>query len=415
MGHIGKEGAFGAVGSLGRCNGIRKCLIHLPVGGAVGQDKDILGSALYLAAYGDDVEPAPFLSLPMLKLEIPFALLPAEQPFQIVFVALRETIRVQRCQNTGILPDFSPRDAQQPLDVRTDIIRLGGLYVHHQENIIHVTRKLLEQLIPVQDLGILPAQGCMASAHDEQNDQQRKTCNDARHDLHRMEPQLVQTGIDDLGRHKPHHRPVLDRSALVDQIIAGVAQFDPQVSAAALRKGIGQFRDLFLRKVGMVAQHRNEIVNGLLAVYGVVDDHPPVRVDDIVAGIALKGRVVQQSKHRIIIIRDGNGIVGKAPVAALRFGTDERKHLGLAGQRRVHNDILIMGKLFVQIGLQAKIAGFPGHGDVVAVVGKKVKVGKSGILLCLLDIRLNFVLVRGVFQKAVVQMQVGHIFAHHLF
>ena len=82
----------------------------------------------------------------------------------------------------------------------------------------------------------------------------------------------------------------------------------------------------------MVAQHRNEIVNGLLAVYRTVDDHPPVRVDDIVAGIALKGRVVQQSKHRIIIIRDSNGIVGKAPVAAMGFGADERKHLGSTGQ-----------------------------------------------------------------------------------
>ena len=55
---------FGAVGSLGRCNGIRKCLIHLPVGGAVGQDKDILGPALYLAAHGDVMEPAPLLWSP---------------------------------------------------------------------------------------------------------------------------------------------------------------------------------------------------------------------------------------------------------------------------------------------------------------------------------------------------------------
>ena len=351
----------------------------------------------------------------MLILLIPFALFPAEKPFQKVFAMSRSVFRVQPIQNMDILPDFSPRDAQQTLDVRTDIVRLGGLYVHHQENIIHVTRKLLEQLVPVRDLGILPAQGRMASAHDEQNDQHGNAYGNARHDLHRMEPQLVQTGIDNADRHKPHHRPVLDRCALVDQIIADVTQLYPHISAAALRKGIGQLRDLFLGKVGMVAQHCNKVVNGLLAVYGVVDDHPPIRVDDIVAGIALKGRVVQQSKHRIIIIRDGNGIVGKAPVAALRFRTDERKHLGLAGQRRVHNDILIMGELFVQIGLQAKIAGLPGHGDVVAVVGKKVKVGKSGILLRLLDIRLNFVFIRGVFQKAVVQMQIGHIFAHHLF
>ena len=103
----------------------------------------------------------------------------------------------------------------------------------------------------------------------------------------------------------------------------------------------------------MVAQRRKEVVDRFLTVYGIVDHHPPVRVDDIVAGIALKGRVVQQSKHRVIIIRDGNGVVGKAPIAALRFGTDERKHLGLAGQRRVHDDILIVSELFVQIGLQA--------------------------------------------------------------
>ena len=68
-----------------------------------------------------------------------------------------------------------------------------------------------------------------------------------------------------------------------------------------------------------------------------------------------RGRAVQQPKHRIIRIREGNGIVGKTPVAALRFGTDERQHLGLAGKRRVHDDILIVSELFVQIGLQAKV------------------------------------------------------------
>ena len=255
----------------------------------------------------------------------------------------------------------------------------------------------------------------MASARDQQDDQHRKAKDDARNDLHRIEPQLIQTGVDDADRDKPHHRPVLDRRALVDQIITGVAQFYLQVSAAALRKGIRKGKDLFLGKVGMVAQRRKKIVDRFLTVYGIVDHHPPVRVDDIVAGIALKGRVVQQPKHRVIIIRDGNGVVGKAPVAALRFGTDERKQLGLAGQRRVHDDILIVSELFVQIGLQAKIAGLPGHGHVVAVVGEEVKVGKSGILLRCLDIRLNFVLIRGAFQKAVVQMQIGQVFAHHLF
>ena len=290
VGHIGKEGALGAVGSLGGGNGIRKRLIHLFVGCAVGHDKDVFGPALHLAAYGDVMEPAALFGFQMLKLEIPFPLLPAEKPIQKVFALLRGA---QLVQSEGILPDFSPRDAQQPLNVRADIIHLGGLCVQHQENVVHVQRELLEQFIPVQELGVLLAQCGMASAHNEQNDQHRKTYGDARYDLYRMEPQLIQIGIDDLGRHKPHHRPALDSSTLVDQIIADVAQFDLHVSAAALCKGIGQIQDLRLGKIGMVAQHRNEIVNGLLAVYRIVDDHPPIRVDDIVAGIALKGRVVQ--------------------------------------------------------------------------------------------------------------------------
>ena len=132
--------------------------------------------------------------------------------------------------------------------------------------------------------------GAAECLREKKKEQQRKTCGDARHDLRRAEPQHVQIGIDDADRHKPHHRPVLDRCALVDQIITGVAQFDLQVSAAALRKIIRKGKNLFLGKIRMVAQHRNEVVNDFLAVYGIVDDHPPIRVDDIVAGIALKSR-----------------------------------------------------------------------------------------------------------------------------
>ena len=164
----------------------------------------------------------------------------------------------------------------------------------------------------------------------------------------------------------------------------------------------------------MVAQHRNEVVDRFLAVYGIVDHHPPIRVDHIVAGIALKSRVVQQPQHSIVIIGNGNGIVGKAPVAALRFGADKHKQLGFAGQRCVHDDILAVGKHFVQIGLQAKVAGFPGHGHIVAVVGKEVKAGKSGVLLRFVDIRLNLCFIGSAFQKAVVQMQIGQVLAHHL-
>ena len=86
----------------------------------------------------------------------------------------------------------------------------------------------------------------MASAHNEQNDQHRKTCGDACCDLYRMEPQLIQIGIDDFDRDKSQHRPALDSRTLVDQIITGVTQLYPQVSAAALLKRIREGKDLLL-------------------------------------------------------------------------------------------------------------------------------------------------------------------------
>ena len=116
------------------------------------------------------MEPASFFGFQMLILEIPFALIPAEKPCQKTFIELRGVFRAQLVQNKNILPDFFPRYAQQALDVRADIIHLGGLCVQHQENVVHVHRKLLEQLVPVRNLGILKAQDDMASAHDQQND-----------------------------------------------------------------------------------------------------------------------------------------------------------------------------------------------------------------------------------------------------
>ena len=96
---------------------------------------------------------------------------------------------------------------------------------------------------------------------------------------------------------------------------------------------------------------------------------------------------------------------------------DGSKVVGLEYRDRVSGDIhnIELAGIFVQIGLQAKIAGLPGHGHVVAVIGKKVEFGKPSLLLCRPDIRLYFGLIRGSFQKAVVQMQIGQVLAHHLF
>ena len=113
MGHIGEKGALGAVGGLGGSNGIRKRLVHLFISGAVGHDKDVLVFALYLAAHGNDVEPARLSGLLMQIRRVPLALFPAVKPLQKILVAVRVIFRVQCHQSMDILPDVSPRDAQQ--------------------------------------------------------------------------------------------------------------------------------------------------------------------------------------------------------------------------------------------------------------------------------------------------------------
>ena len=55
----------------------------------------------------------------------------------------------------------------------------------------------------------------------------------------------------------------------------------------------------------------------------------------------------------IVVVAYGNGIVGIAAVDARGFGADEHQHRGLPGQGRVQHNVLLVGKLLVQIALQA--------------------------------------------------------------
>ena len=77
VGHIGKEGALGTVGSFRCMNSLRERLIHLFVGGSVRHHKNVLAPALDLTAHGNIMEPAVFPCLLMNKIIVPFALLPA--------------------------------------------------------------------------------------------------------------------------------------------------------------------------------------------------------------------------------------------------------------------------------------------------------------------------------------------------
>ena len=247
--HIGQKCALGAAGGFGGRNRLGKRLIDLPVSRAVGHHEDVLGPACDLAAHGDDVEPAALTGLLMGIIGVPFALLAALNPREEVLIVVGRILRVQRPQCTDVLLHLLERHAQQPLDIRADIVHAGGFGVHHEENVIHVAREPGEQLIPVQNLGISPTQRVTASVHDERDKQHHKQARDNDHDLDRPAPQRIHAGVNNADRNEPEHDPVLDTHVLVDQIIPGSPQCQHHTAVPALREIVAQRIEFFLGQI----------------------------------------------------------------------------------------------------------------------------------------------------------------------
>ena len=356
------------------------------------------------------MEPAPLPRFLMDIFHIPFALFAAGKPCQIVFGEFRDILRVQRGQRINIVAHALLRQTQQPFHIRTDIICLVGFGIQHQENIVHVLGQLPEQLLAVQNFGIFAPQLAAASAHNQQNDHERKTACNAHNNLYRAQPKLIHAGINDIHGDKPRQDPVLDACAFVHQIVFCAAQRYLTVSADTVCKVIGKVLHLRLGKAGILAQHRKQVINGLLALCDIFNHDLPVRVDDIGAGRSAERRIVHVFHHNIIVSADGNGIVGKAAVDALCCGADKHQHRVLPGQDRVHHHVFLSDKLLVEVALQTKIALFPAGCYVVAVVRKKVEFSKAKLLLYGFQIRLNPVIIGITVQKAAPQMQIGDVF-----
>ena len=142
--HIGQEVALCAAGGLGGRDRVRKRLIDLSVGRAVGQHEDILGPACRLGAHGDDMEPAALAGRLMDIIHVPFALLAALHPLEEVLVAVGGVRVVQQLQHMDVLPHLFERHAEQTLDVRADIVRVRGLAVQHEENVVDAVREPVE-------------------------------------------------------------------------------------------------------------------------------------------------------------------------------------------------------------------------------------------------------------------------------
>ena len=152
-------------------------------------------------------------------------------------------------------------------------------------------------------------------------------------------------------RDEAEHAPVLNARALVDQIVPRSAQRQHQTAAPALREVVAQRVELFPGQVGMLAQLREEVIDRVVAVVAAVEHDAPVRIDNIAVSRAAEGGIVERVQHRVVIVGDGDRVVGEAAVGSLRLRAGEHEHLRLSGQRRVQHDVLAIGKRPVQVDL----------------------------------------------------------------
>ena len=164
------------------------------------------------------MEPAPFSGFPVDIFKVPFTLLVRCQPLQILFGLFCGLQRVQLCQNMRILPDLFRRDAQQLPRIGADIIRLRCFGVQHQKYIVHIHRELLEQLLPIQNLGVLLPQVHAAPTQDQPDDICCDTGKDNALDNYGAYLQGIHVGIDNIGRDHSHRYPVLNARPFIQQV-----------------------------------------------------------------------------------------------------------------------------------------------------------------------------------------------------
>ena len=189
--------------------------------------------------------------------KIPVQLLMNLDSLQIIFPRI---LRMQFSQDANIPADFRFRNAQQPFGIRADVICLVCFCIQHQENIVHIQRQLLEQLVPVQDFRVLLSQVQFASL----NNQVGSKCGNPEHDSANQEDSVelqgVHADIDDVRLDKSQKNPVLDIRFFIDQIIIFSIQVCHQGTGLTSFKPCRKRKNLILGQIGMRSQNAKEIV-----------------------------------------------------------------------------------------------------------------------------------------------------------
>ena len=188
--------------------------------------------------------------------------------------------------------------------------------VQHHKDIIHVIGQDIKQFLAVEQFIVLLLQAVSVAADQiDQHDQGQHDGN-ARHHDHGGILELAHTGVHRCHRHHSQHYPVLKADRLINQIVFHIIQPEAGHSGAVLPEVLLERLHLIRSQARIHLQGRNKVMDPSHLLTGIVHQHTAIRVNDIAAGLAIKGRYLQCTDQIAVIEANGNCFIVKAPVAA---------------------------------------------------------------------------------------------------
>ena len=409
MGHVGKKGALCLACVLCRFNSGFQSKVHPAVIGAVGKIDDTLLFPLNIAAESDHMEETDFVIALMDKLFVPFLLFSVLHPCQIIQSYPGFCAAFRMAQNPDILLHIRGGNAQELLNVGTDIFHLFGSDIQRQENIINIVGQSGEKLIPGKQRAVPLSQLQSVFPDDPCDNHQGQANSDSHHQHDGGRLEIVHTGIDHTGGHDAKHDPVLNPGLFIKQIIFHAAQTHDSCAGTSLPEILPHGRDFLTAQIGIFFQHCQEIIDIFLLVDGLVHDDPAIGMDHIAAGLSVKGGYLKYLHHVEVVVADCDGIVCKALIDTVGSRHGEHQNLRFTRHHRAHYDVLPAAYLIGQAVFQVKITLFAVCCHIVAIQRDKIEVGKPRLFSCAGNKILNLFFITDVFQILIPGMQIAPV------
>ena len=368
--------------------------MDLPVAGAVGQIQDELPFALNIAAERDHMKPERLAARLVDVFAVPFDLLAGEearQPAQNMDGLARPG---RLLDHMDVLVHLRLRNAQQLFDVRADVVHPQPPGVQHQKHIVHVDREPGEQLVAHEQLMILALELLPVQLHHKQQKRDDQDDGDGRHHEHGRGLEPVHAGVNHIGGYDAQHHPVLKVRRLVHHVVVSAADVKQDLAGAAAQEVLLHGGDVLAGQPFGFFQQRKDIADILAALAAVVHDDPAVVQRRKGAGLSVEGGDFERLHHVGVVEGDGDGLIGKAPVAVRRGGHGKHHDLRLVRDDGVGDHRVLFKDQIRELLPQVQIAPLSLQREVIAVAGDEVEIGEVAFLPGLVhighDIRFAF-------------------------